>query len=256
MESIILSCRQEGDSTTQFIQAPGGWINWSLCPLEEGQHHHSKRLSTLGGALAPIIKDGARVLILVHGFNSDIETVEGSYSEIIFCVGRDSKPRREYDAVIGLAWPGSWSGTVGFGFAMRRTQEVARRLRLVFDWLLARQCKVDVMGHSMGCRVILQAIPGYQESLGKIDLTGAAVPCTALKGLRGPGLFVWHSADDEVLTGAYRMWPGNWFTPALGCVGPRDAPKGVTAVDLSMTVPHHGDYRHSASFWDLWHAIG
>lgn len=212
---------------------------------------------------------GKRVLFLVHGFNSDWEDVVASYSDLI----RGIEPLEHYDEIIGFVWPGgdhAWD----YSQAARRSKKVGRRLARIIRHAIVNgetfaegRTEIDLLGHSMGCRVILNALLQLWEHedrawVTRVFLTAAAVNDEDLeKGERFYGatlaskqMTVFYSRRDRpVLCWAYKIGDSGDTGCALGFSGPEDllgcAPH-VRAVNCKRVVGGHNKYKNAPAFFD------
>lgn len=194
---------------------------------------------------------GRRVCVFVHGYN--VDDAIGAYSELAMRLGPT------YDAFVGVTWPGS-TLKVGFWTARRRAEESGKRIAMALRDL---HCEVlDVQGHSLGCRVSLEALRHgltcrnlilAAAAVGDDDLNTAGRYGEAVN--RAGRVVVAHSEHDDVLKRAYRLalWDG-----AIGLRGPRVpdlVPPHVEMWDLSGAVKAHSDYKRSASYTERWRQI-
>lgn len=194
-----------------------------------------------------------RVAVLVHGYRSTLGGVEGAYSRMT------DQLLDNYDYIVKFLWPGSWEVALGFLAANIRTTESGRRLAAVLRYL--HPSEVHVWGHSLGCKVALEAVdrlPDEHQRNTRLILAAPAVPWHVLAGgarygtLKTDTRVAW-SRRDPVLGGAYRLSPGNWTTPALGHSGMR--PGGPPAyfrthtMDFTEQVDSHGGYRDHQEFY-------
>lgn len=192
-----------------------------------------------------------RVCVLAHGFN--VDDAFGAYAEIAY------ELRDQYDVVIGMTWPGS-TFVSGFWSARYRAAESGKRLAAALAKF--HPSVLDIQGHSMGCRVALEALKAGLHCRNLI-LAAAAVGSNALADeKKGYGkaannasrIIVAHSHDDAVLRAAYRF--ALWGR-ALGLDGPAQSdslPPHVETWDLSGEIEKHGDYKRSQAYLDRWRA--
>ena len=194
-----------------------------------------------------------KVAVLVHGYRCTMEGVEGAYSRMT------DQLLDNYDYIVKFLWPGSWEIALGFIVANYRVTESARRLTMVLRYL--HPCELHVWGHSLGCKVALDAaerLSDDNQRATRLILAAPAVGWDVLGGgcrygtLKTDTRIAW-SGRDPVLARAYRMSPGNWCTPALGHVGPkpgaRPAYYNPSSMDFTELVPSHGGYRDQLEFY-------
>jgi esterase/lipase superfamily enzyme len=190
------------------------------------------------------------VVVNVHGYRADearvtksFGTLEGNYISL----GVNAKQ-------IGFWWPASWSTTVGFITARARSARAAKYLVTLLWQLRGRKCNVVLQGHSMGCKVILDAFYemrrlALHDHISGTVLTAPAIPNNYfdkidVQAAEWYGCHkVFYSYKDPVLKLAYRLVPGNWSSPAMGTTGPRPYEKIVKYFDCSQSVSTHSGYR-------------
>ncbi len=211
------------------------------------------------------ILEGARVCVLIHGYNV-VEAMD-AYARVVSNIGY------LYDVVIGLTWPGS-KVPAAYWLAERRADTAGKILASVFDGLPHRN--LDVEGHSCGCRVALEAVKAGLK-VRNLILAAAAVDNETVHIGEKYGeavrtnverCLVAHSRDDAVLKKAFRV--SSWLKRmvrlkiygddccALGYTGPQNAlmcPPNVKAVDLSGKILRHGDYKRNGAFFAAWRQV-
>ncbi|MSP48377.1 MAG: DUF726 domain-containing protein [Alphaproteobacteria bacterium] len=155
-----------------------------------------------GGPVADDVDDprglkqsGARnVLLLVHGFNNNRQAADSAFDALIHNLSGAMGPgNRELDALARFQWPGDaavgpWPAMdfLGYPVDIERAREAAARLAaFLLDMLATRggqaPARLVIVGHSLGCRLILEAfdsLSGLGEPI-RIDLLcmfAAAVP--------------------------------------------------------------------------------
>jgi pimeloyl-ACP methyl ester carboxylesterase len=215
-------------------------------------------------------------LVMVHGFNNNDGEAAAAYD------GFRQRQLEEAGAAIDIVdlnrrlgdafWTGDadwgWFDLVDFGvysqavgFA-RRTGPELRDLILKLPNLL----EVEFIGHSLGCRLILEALESFREhndrpAIRRVCLMAAAVPMEMLEpggryhdlladlSNRGTKVLVLHSRQDTVLQYAFSLGqasagPGERSTRALGREGPNPMLPGYRATldEMQMAGANHGDY--------------
>ncbi|MEX8520965.1 MAG: alpha/beta hydrolase [Leptothrix sp. (in: b-proteobacteria)] len=162
------------------------------------------------------------LLVLVHGFNNHVREAQEDYRWFRYgqeaMLGRGDRDRLE-ERLGDFFWPGDakWPGLLDYvdflvypaavGNSMATAQRLADYLRQRTDAFV-----LHFVGHSLGCRVILETIRllrarGGGPTIGKVCLMAAAVPTS--KVVNGGDLFdaitapshlrVLYSPDDMVL---------------------------------------------------------
>ena len=214
-------------------------------------------------------------LVLVHGFNNTDSEAAAAYfgfrqrEKEIF----GSPDLKRFDQRFGdTYWPGDadwWSFFDKVDFliypaavhtAVKAAQELADLL-----WQMPNLERVDFIGHSLGCRVVLETLPLLRSRtlpmIGRVLLMAAAVPSEMLEyggkfhGLlmelaaEGTTIRVLHSKQDTVLH--YAFPPGQSLaggkeasSRALGRFGPSPLMPGYrgSLTEHEIAGAGHGDY--------------
>ncbi|MGD1850601.1 MAG: alpha/beta hydrolase [Cyanophyceae cyanobacterium] len=202
---------------------------------------------------------GKRVLLLVHGYNTEQDEVYDAYAVIERSIKRHLEDT--YDLILGYLWPGgdqAWE----WKQAKSRANGAGRRLRYHLESLPSEA--IDVMSHSLGGRVVLKALKysGKKELIRNYYCTAAAVDDECLE----PGeeffraieswkrVFVFHSKYDKVLATAYIMAE---FDSALGLRGPEDKDyiqnraHSVHIINCKHKIRNHGGYKNLAEMYQF-----
>ncbi|WP_405776014.1 alpha/beta hydrolase [Streptomyces sp. NBC_01538] len=150
--------------------------------------------------------DRHRIIILVHGFQNSEERATRSYEEFMDRLSDAIRPSR-IDA-LGSFWQYHWPGdhpkrfisTVTYAARISDAREAGRLLAMFLSGMKRTQ-EVILIGHSLGCRVILEAARFTRDDssyrgakIRKTFLLAAAVPiemCTAGR------IFDWRLEDSE-----------------------------------------------------------
>lgn len=160
-----------------------------------------------GGAVAPVVVDhdglknsGARhVLMFVHGYNNSAAEARTSYALQMNCLKTLQNRNNAPDAIAHFQWPGDLPGPfIGTDWSryaddIPQAIEAAARLAIFVADLPrpngdARALKLSFIGHSMGCRLILEALYRLSDSkLPKLEVASfmaaaAGVPLVAANG--------------------------------------------------------------------------
>lgn len=165
---------------------------------------------TPGNTIASIPR-GQKIVIYVHGF-----TVR--YAAVI------ERIRQVHDAVpctvVGFVWPGTFKAftktgkVIGYIQSKGLAEESAMRLRQLITVLLEHGNSVHLLGHSMGARMVLQALKDWDEKrVGHSFLLAASLPAVSLsstdqyplQSLTGIDLTIFHSKNDDVLPHGYKI---------------------------------------------------
>lgn len=199
---------------------------------------------------------GKRVLLLVHGYNNEFADVIRAYDLIEDQVKKHM--RNKYDLVMGYTWPGG-DDRFDYFAAKTRSGALAPRLCETLRQLHAsatRPDSLDVMTHSMGARLTLEALKHLpiQKVVRNLFLTAAAIDNESIErgeeyftaNRRVRNSFVFHSQHDQVLKFAYNL--AEWDR-ALGLNGPENPAdimqhaKNTRVVNCKRKVNAHGDYK-------------
>ena len=206
--------------------------------------------------------EGRRVLLLVHGYNNTEDDVNLGYEKILGTV--QSTLPGQYDVVTGYTWPG---GALGLSYPIARARANSAGPRFAL-WLkkIAKVAKaLDVMCHSLGARVVLEALePATGVRLRNLYLFAAAVDNESIERgedyheatRRCDRVVVVHARTDRTLGLWYRigdaLMPWQWldfFDAALGYSGPED-PADIIHFSKNVVVANgkgqrleHGSYK-------------
>ena len=211
---------------------------------------------------------GKKILVLVHGYNNEPEDVHNAYAIIENRIASSVTNDGAYDQVIGYIWPGG-DDPLDYFSAKQRANSLARRFGIWLQRMSDNQVTVDVMGHSMGPRVILKALKTRPDRVVRnVFIMAAAVDNESIEmgeefypsTQRGKNMFVFHSKHDPVLKTAYRIAE---FDNALGLRGPEDphdiiahseptdpATPNVFVVNCKNHIRKHGAYKRTAVVYD------
>lgn len=200
---------------------------------------------------------GKRVLALLHGYN--VDDPFDPYLRVaanlrIHCPDA-------YDEIIGVTAPLSRL-SLAFLLAWTRAPEAGQRLASALLWSCADAASLDVEGHSLGCRVALEAL-SCGLRVRNVILAGAAVDNESIHRDQKYGeaidqaehALIAYSRRDDVLRRAYPL--ARWDR-ALGLTGPEDVSRvapHVMSVDLQDSIPAHSAYKNSADFYAAWRAL-
>lgn len=204
---------------------------------------------------------GKKVMVLMHGFNNPKEEVLPVYQEIVRQLNLQMKATQErlYDGVLGYFWPGRDRAWEYFA-ARQETTQLAQRVSAWIHRLAKTAQSVDVMAHSMGNRLLFEALrlpAPHPKPIRHLFSLAAAVDDETIgkKQLYAEAIakcqeaYIFYSKSDEVLQLAYAFAEGD---EALGYDGPSDLsqlPKHVQAVDCTQIVATHGAYYTSPQIY-------
>jgi pimeloyl-ACP methyl ester carboxylesterase len=175
------------------------------------------------------------ILVLVHGFNNSRAKAQESY-DTFFGLLNDGLERHRFDidTVAHFHWPSdprlNWYFAQPFNpFSYPEALVKARRAARHLAQFIAElrppgggplSLKISMVGHSMGCRLILEMLqhftPGNSPKFAVVGMLAAAVPIN-LVGYGGtlnppahaePKFIKFHSGNDDVLRNLFPL--GQW----------------------------------------------
>ncbi len=205
---------------------------------------------------------GKKVLLLVHGYNNLLDDVIRAYDKVEEKVNRHMKSA--YDQIIGYTWPGG-DNRFDYFNAKTRAGAVAPRFCDNIRQLTTpanRPAALDIMTHSMGSRVALEALRhlNRRNVVRNVFLMASAVDnesiergyeyYTAARSVRNA--IVFHSRHDHVLKVAYSLAE---FDAALGLNGPEDPANIIQhspetlVVNCKNHIRKHGDYKSTDAIY-------
>jgi hypothetical protein len=208
-----------------------------------------------------------RVILFVHGFNNDTDDARKSFAHFQDRLALWSEGAA--DDVCWVYWAGDAAGPLSilspliFPQSVGQALETGPRLATAIRALRGpgkTPCEVALVGHSLGCRVILEALLDLQRErtdniITLAFLMAAAVPVDRINGrfadvLHGPRriprrVVVLHSDEDAVLQMAFRLGHALGPDPApfAEAVGLHGAPRASWDAHQYML-----NYGHS-SYW-------
>jgi hypothetical protein len=225
----------------------------------------------------------SRLSIFVHGFNNSEARAEDIWKKTHGLLVSGPRPVRadELDPLTLYFWPGDMFvsgrlGAIAYFAKVKRATECGEDLAMFLvahAARLGRPLTVQFVGHSLGCRLVLEVLRTLDGQPGvivnEVLLMAAAVPeglCDKGSTYERPStamsrkdIALW-SRNDEVLEGAFRkgQWmarrfrgepsPGNGpnATEAVGFTG---GPSGRWTSDVNSGL-RHGDYWSTRSSVD------
>lgn len=160
--------------------------------------HHTRDLSAKEWENA---QSGKQVALIIHGYNTDYEKAIEYFKDV------EEHSQGLYDKMIGYLWP---SGDEFWEYyeAEDRIEDdhLPRRLAALLTELSRSAGRVDVIAHSMGCRLFIEALKKKPQSIGNAFLLAPAVDKKTLSSKvldQVEDLVVFYSHHDEVLSWAY-----------------------------------------------------
>ena len=192
-------------------------------------------------------KPDPRLTILVHGYNTTKADAGARFRQVAAWA-----PERPF---LGFHWPGAPEYLVARKRAVDAGQSLARLIEKL-------DCRPNIIGHSMGCRVIMEALARFADdtefaikSVGVVCLLAPAVDNDELSeggqyrraASRARSIVAFHSHEDSILKWAY---PAGDFDRALGYSGAQAglaSPDNLISFDCSDEVTSHAGYYQNAT---------
>lgn len=197
-----------------------------------------------------------RILLLVHGLN----TPEVCYP--YFTVQANlANNNASYDEIIGYIWP-CYATPAAYLEARKNADKAAPRFRDLLRKLQPIAAKIDVMAHSMGNRLVLEALNFKEHELQLIDHFLSIAPAVDDESIEiGEEYFlstqhcgtlhVFFSQRDEVLKWVY---PIPEWDKALGYNGvqhPKKLPPNVQMINCTAIIDSHDGYLFSRPIFEF-----
>ncbi len=191
-----------------------------------------------------------KVVLLVHGFNSSFNAALHRYHQI----NKQINVLDLYDTVIGYLWPGYESGLEYFA-AKKNAEKLAERMRLHLIALSSSAATVDVIAHSMGNRLLLNALeyaefPSQLKPVRYFYSLAAAVDDQSVEQQHTyfqslqlcDGMYVFHSNRDDVLKFFYLLAERSQALGFEGEDNEKKEAKNLQFIDCTSFVDGHSDY--------------
>lgn len=196
---------------------------------------------------------GKRVLFGVHGFNVKMEDAVRAFFRL--------EPLLELspssDIFIGVLWPGDfWIPGINYPFEGADAMDCGRRLAAFCNRELPAAASFSFLSHSLGARLVLEAIKHLNRRTRSVALTAAAIKRDCLSGeyasafSKADIIAVLASRKDKVLKLAFpvgdsfmSLFSRDRTSPqiALGYEGP---PGAIGATVPPWQIPDGADYDH------------
>lgn len=207
---------------------------------------------------------GKNVLLLVHGYNNDAKEALSTYRLINVHVSAfmDSRHSKFYDYVIGYLWP-CYDHSLEYFEAKQHVSKLAKKMRTHLEFLSKSAAKVDVLAHSMGNLLMLEALDYHPHQKKKlVQNYYALAPAVDNEVLEKKekyyystqnceNLFVFYSKGDEVLKWSYSL--AEWDR-ALGFEGaehPSKLPQNVQLINCTHFISGHSQYFSLLPLYDF-----
>lgn len=198
---------------------------------------------------------GKNVLLLVHGYNNGPEEALSTYRLVNLHVSalKNSHQANLYDLVIGYLWPGDDS-PLEYYDAKLHVLRLAKVMRSHLQFLSGSAARVDVLAHSMGNRLIFEALNdhsnGGKKLVHNLYSLAAAVDDESIekneKYYRATQncekIFVFYSRRDGVLKWDYRLAEGDNALGYEGAEDPKMLPENVQLINYTNLIGQHSQY--------------
>jgi len=214
------------------------------------------QLTAVQSTSVPYLTKGKNVLLAAHGFN--VSYVQGVWSLQHLETALAIDPDKE--VFFGVLWPGDWVvPAVNYPFEDGVASHAGKLLGGFCNSYLTGANSLSMLSHSLGARVILDAIKASQQRIRLACITAGAVNNDCLReeyaqaAANCDAFRTLSSRQDLVLELAYP--PGDLladaldpdhppFEPALGRCGPaKPLPANVMAREIAPSPPYnHGNY--------------
>lgn len=194
---------------------------------------------------------GKKVLFGVHGFNVSLE--EGARAFARLEPSLDLAPSEVF---FGVLWPGDyWLPVVNYPFEGGAAMDCGRRLAALCNRTLTNAFSLSFISHSLGVRVVLEAVKNLDRKAQEVCLTAAAInnDCLtaeyAAASANANAISLLASREDMVLKLAFPIGDPiadilhddhTPFKPALGYNGPQ--PIGPALAPWQ--IPDDDDFGH------------
>lgn len=204
-----------------------------------------------------------QVLLIVHGYNNTFDYAIKSINEVNSSIGKMKNETGGplYDLVIGYVWPG-YDNFIEYGLAVENADQLKTRVRKHLIELNQVTSQIDILAHSLGNRVMLEALNFTDSNISTPLVRNffAMAPAVDASSIQKNGslfsavnncknLFVLHSDHDDVLKLIYPLTSGK---KALGIeTNPnfKNLSPNVQFVDCSKLVNGHGYYFQTKSIF-------
>jgi esterase/lipase superfamily enzyme len=198
---------------------------------------------------------GKNILLLVHGYNNDPEEALSTYRLINIHVSafKDSRHSKFYDFIIGYLWPGDDS-SLKYYDAKLHVSKLATTMRSHLEFLSDSAAKVDVLAHSMGNRLMFEAL-NYQFNMTKKIVNNfyslaAAVDDESIETNEKyylsvqncEKMFIFYSKRDDVLKWYYSLVEWDKALGYEGAENPKKLPENVELINYTNLISQHSQY--------------
>jgi esterase/lipase superfamily enzyme len=196
------------------------------------------------------------VLLIIHGYNNTFDFAIKSIHEVNKSISqmKNSEGNNLYDLVIGYIWP-AYDNFLDYSLAADHVDKLKSRVRKHLMDLYQVTPHIDVIAHSLGNKVVLEALNFYPADAKRpivkhfYALAPAVDAISIQKGkslhqstLNIESMFVFHSSNDDVLKFVYPLTSGK---EALGIeINPpfKKLENTIQFIDCTKLVQGHGYY--------------
>ncbi len=201
-----------------------------------------------------------KILLLIHGYNNEPLEVTRAYKTI---EERVNTLINFYDLIIGYTWPGGddWSD---YSAAKARAGTVSNRAQSSITKMISNCSEVDIMSHSMGCRISLMVMDDLHKNqvpkniVVRLYIMAAAVDNESIEkderyyngSIYCDNAYIFHSKNDSVLKYGYRY--KEWDN-ALGYSGPENPAEiysKAKVINCKRKINAHGAYKRTAEIYN------
>lgn len=189
---------------------------------------------------------GKNIAVLIHGYNNEFADAMNHCSKII------KKSDHLYDTFICYFWPGGNRRIEYLDAKNRVVNSLPPRLASLLGEIAHLGRNVDILAHSMGCRLTLEALTeGRQLSLRNVFLLAPAVDDEELEygedygeaPLNCSKMFIFYSDDDKVLKMGFPLVDYDTALGRFGAENPENLPPNVYQINADGH--GHSDYAGS-----------
>ena len=207
---------------------------------------------------------GKSVLLLVHGYNNNAKEALSTYCLINTSLSGFMGKQRSgsYDYVIGYLWPG-YHKSLEYFEAKHNVSQLAEKMRAHLELLSTSAAKLDVLVHSMGNFLMLQALdysPLQQKKL--VHNYYALAPAVDDETLgkkekyyystqNCENVFVFYSRRDEVLKWSYTLAERDRALGYEGAEHPDRLPQNVHLINYTNFIGGHSEYFTSLPMYEF-----
>ncbi len=206
-----------------------------------------------------------KILLVVHGFNNSAKDAMQTYRTVADHIAalRDAEGDALYDLVIGYLWPG-YENKLEYYSAKEHAIKLKEKMKDHLVFLTSLAAKVDVLAHSMGNRLMFEALNFPPEKNAKKIVQhfysiAAAIDNESIEKKQKyfhsskncEDVFIFHSKQDEVLEFLYTF--AEWDR-ALGFEGVENLkklPSNVQLIDCTAFVSGHSQYFSASNVYSF-----